>query len=360
MSATPYIAETNGRPAASTEPGLGLQGSVEVFSACPVSVGVSGSSYLSTVWNVARWSERHGCRGILVHVDNRLVDSWLVAQVILQSTRRLSSLVAVQPAYMHPYTVAKMVATLTTLYGRKLFINWVADGFSNDLEALADATPHDERYERLMEYALIVRGLTDGETLSFAGEYYEVRSLKLRPEVPVDRRPEFVVSGSSQAGTAAAQTLEARSVTYAMPPRDDSVLHRRPAVGSGLRVGIIARAEADDAWRTAFSRFPPDRKGALMRHHGRKVWDSHGYEGLCRLAEARAAEGNPYWMVPFENYKAMCPYLVGSHDEVAAVVSRYMSAGYGTFILDEPETEADLASAHVVFERAKRAVVGAV
>jgi hypothetical protein len=37
-----------------------------------------------------------------------------------------------------------------------------------------------------------------------------------------------------------------------------------------------------------------------------------------------------------------------------------MSAGYGTFILDEPETEADLANANVVFERAKRAVVGAV
>jgi alkanesulfonate monooxygenase len=295
-----------------------------------------------------------------VYVDNRLVDPWLVAQVIVQSTRRLSPVVAVRPVYAHPFTVAKTIATLTTLYERKLFINWLADGFSNDLEALADPTPHDERYERLMEYALIVRALTDGEPLSFAGEYYEVRSLRLRPEVPVNRRPEFVVSGSSQAGATVAQILEARSVTYALPPRDDGVVRRRPALGAGLRVGIIARAEADDAWRIAFSRFPPDRKGAFMRHLAGKVSNGHRHESLCRMAEVRTGEGSPYWMVPFENYKRMCPYLVGSHDEVAAVVSRYMSAGYGTFILDEPETEADLANANVVFERAKRAVVGAV
>jgi alkanesulfonate monooxygenase len=336
-----------------------LDGSVEVFSACPVSIGASGPTYMSTIWNVARWSERHGCRGILVYADNRLVDPWLVAQVIVQSTRRLAPLVAVQPVYTHPYTVAKMIATLTDLYGRKLFINWVAGGFKHDLEALADRTPHDERYGRLVEYASIVRRLTDGERVTVTGKYYEVQGLALRPPVDAARRPEFVVSGSSPAGAAAARALGARSVTYALPLDDRASTDKGPSLGAGLRMGIIARTDRDDAWRTAFSRFPPDREGALMRQLARKVSDSHWHERFCRLADERAGEGSPFWMLPFENYKTMCPYLVGTHEDVAAELSRYMAEGHGTFILDQPETEADLANAKIAFDKAKGAMATA-
>jgi alkanesulfonate monooxygenase len=44
-----------------------------------------------------------GCEGILVYADNRLVDPWLTAQLIIEVTERLSPLVAVQSAYMPPY-----------------------------------------------------------------------------------------------------------------------------------------------------------------------------------------------------------------------------------------------------------------
>jgi len=42
-------------------------------------------------------------------------------------------LVAVQPVYMHPYSVAKMVSTLAFLHQRRVFLNMVAGGFKNDL-----------------------------------------------------------------------------------------------------------------------------------------------------------------------------------------------------------------------------------
>ena len=68
------------------------------------------------------------------------MDPWLVSQMVVQNTERLCPLVAVQPIYMHPYTVAKMVATLAYLYGRRLYLNMVAGGFKNDLQALDDPT----------------------------------------------------------------------------------------------------------------------------------------------------------------------------------------------------------------------------
>ena len=87
------------------------------------------------------------------------MDPWLVSQIIIQSTEALCPLVAVQPVYMHPYSVAKMVASVGHLYGRRIYLNMVAGGFKNDLEALNDMTPHDRRYDRLIEYTAVIKEL---------------------------------------------------------------------------------------------------------------------------------------------------------------------------------------------------------
>src|SRR3989442_5073772 len=136
--------------------------SVALYSTCPPYRGGSGETYLQHVCDVARWSEAGGCEGILVYTDNSLFDPWLVSQVVVEATRTLTPLVAVQPVYMHPYTVAKMMATLSHLYGRRIDLNMVAGGFKNDLLALNDETPHDARYERLVEYTSIILQLLAG------------------------------------------------------------------------------------------------------------------------------------------------------------------------------------------------------
>src|ERR1700686_3476792 len=114
---------------------------LHVFATAPQSSAVERKSYLRNIIDVARWSEEAGCEGILIYTDNSLVDPWLVAQIIIQNTERLCPLVAVQPAYLHPYAVAKMVSSLGHLYSRRVYLNMVAGGFKNDLAALNDNTP---------------------------------------------------------------------------------------------------------------------------------------------------------------------------------------------------------------------------
>ena len=142
-------------------------GGLELFATCPQSKDPHPGSYRERVAEVARWSERAGYRGILVYTDNQLVDPWLVAQLVIEATDQLCPLVAVQPIYMHPYTVAKIVSSIGHVYGRRIYLNMVAGGFRNDLLALGDDTPHDERYERAIEYALIVKRLLAGSSVSF-------------------------------------------------------------------------------------------------------------------------------------------------------------------------------------------------
>ena len=150
---------------------------LELFSTCPQSKDLPANDYRRRVAEVAQWSDRAGYRGILVYTDNQLVDPWLVAQVVIESTEKLCPLVAVQPVYMHPYTAANMVSSFAHIYGRRIFLNMVAGGFRNDLLALGDPTEHADRYARVVDYTQLVKRLLSGERVSASGRYYTVNDL---------------------------------------------------------------------------------------------------------------------------------------------------------------------------------------
>ena len=95
-------------------------GPCQIFATSPQSLDCRPETYRDTVMEVALWSEMAGCTGTLIYTDNSIVDPWLVAQSVLTHTRTLTPLVAVQPLYMHPYAVAKMVASLGFLSGRRV------------------------------------------------------------------------------------------------------------------------------------------------------------------------------------------------------------------------------------------------
>jgi alkanesulfonate monooxygenase len=324
-----------------------------IFATCPQSRDIAQAEYLRQVETVARWSEEAGCTGILVFTDNGLLDPWIVSHAILRETSTLCPLVAVQPAYMHPYAAAKMVTTFAYLYRRRVFLNMVAGGFRNDLFALSDATPHDERYDRLVEYVeVMMRLLSSEKPVTFEGSYYSAKNLRLTPPMSPDLLPGLMVSGSSAAGLAAARAIGAIAVKYPRPPEDEQ--ETADMLGeSGVRVGIIARESAEEAWRVAYERFPEDRKGEITHQLAVKVSDSRWHHQLSAARPDEGGDGDPYWLRPFQNYRTFCPYLVGSYDRVAAEVAGYLRAGFTTFILDIPASRQELDHANEVFARAR-------
>ncbi|HKX38791.1 MAG TPA: LLM class flavin-dependent oxidoreductase [Burkholderiales bacterium] len=332
-------------------------GSVQIFSTCPQSKDEPQTEYLQRVADVARWSEEAGCEGILVYTDNSIVDPWLVSQVILQSTSRLAPLVATQPVYMHPYSVAKMVASFGFTYRRRLWLNMVAGGFKNDLVALNDETPHDKRYQRLVEYTLVIRKLLESPApVTFEGEFYKVRNLKMTPPLDKDLFPGILVSGSSPAGLEAARAIGATAVKYPRPPKEYLGTPAPEGIGCGVRVGIVARATEAEAWEVAEARFPADRRGQISHQLAMKVSDSHWHKQLSQASKENGLREGAYWMWPFENYRTFCPYLVGDYAQVAEQIALYMHVGYRTFILDIPPSREELGHIGKVFREAGAAV----
>ncbi|HEX7953141.1 MAG TPA: LLM class flavin-dependent oxidoreductase [Burkholderiales bacterium] len=316
---------------------------LKIFTTCPLSASMQPRTYPGRVEQIARWSEDAGCEGILVFTDNGQLDPWLVSQLVIQATERLCPLVAVQPVYMHPYSVAKMVASFAALHGRRLYLNMVAGGFKNDLVALNDLTPHDERYARLVEYTTIIqRLLRTPLPVSFDGRYHQVKNLQMTPPLPATLLPGILLSGSSAAGMSAARQVGAIAVEYPKPSSECAIAATANAGPRGIRIGIITRPDDDDAWSVARERFPEDRKGQITHQLAMKVSDSVWHKQLSELARQHSEQANPYWLLPFQNYGATCPYLVGSYSRVADELAHYVDAGYRTFILDVPASEEEI------------------
>jgi alkanesulfonate monooxygenase len=326
--------------------------SLTLYSTCPPYRGGDPETYATQVREIARWSEGGGCEGILVYTDNGLLDPWLVSQIVAQSTTSLSPLVAVQPIYMHPYTVAKLVTSLSYLHRRRIDLNMVAGGFKNDLLALNDPTPHEERYARLVEYTGIIRQLLTGRRpVSFTGAYYTVTNLTLTPALDPALAPRVLMSGSSPEGLAAAREVDAVSVQYPGPASQAESRPQDDERGFGIRVGIIARGEEEEAWAIAHERFPEARRGQITHQIAMKISDSAWHKQLSELAP-QLAPRSTYWTVPFQNYKTFCPYLVGSYDRVGEELRRYLSAGCTHIILDVPASADEFDHIHLALDAA--------
>lgn len=329
-------------------------GQLRVYATTPQSKDVEASEYGRRVADVARWSEEAGCHGILVYTDNGIADPWLVAQEVIKATERIRPLIAVQAVYMHPYSVAKMITTLAYIHGRAVDLNMVAGGFRNDLLALGDETAHDDRYERVIEYTRIVTGLLAGESVTIDGRWNQVKNLKLTPPLPPELMPGLMISGSSPAGLAAAEAIGALAVRYPKPvEEEEQETDAQPANGVGVRVGVIARESAEDAWRIARERFPEDRRGELKHQLAMKVSDSHWHRELSDRDEGGEDEPSPYWLGPFQQGQTFCPYLVGDHEAVGEELARYVRTGFETFILDIPPDREELEHTGAAFERAR-------
>lgn len=314
---------------------------LQVFSTSPQSKDVPAQDYRNEVIKVARWSEDFGFTGILVYTDNALVDNWSVAQIILENTRHLAPLIAVQPIYMHPYMLAKRIATFAHIYGRKVYLNMLAGGFSNDLTQLGDNTPHDERYARTVEYTQVIQGLlSSGEqAYNFEGRFYQLKNVRMSPTVPAELMPGILISGSSEAAIQASRTIHANLIRYPFPA--DQEVERKEAIAPGFRVGIIARESAEEAWKVAHERFPEDRRGQIAHQLAAKVSDSVWHKELTEQARQQAQNG-VYWLGPFQNYQTFCPYLVGSYEEVANEMRSYQAKGFDIYIIDIPTSFEEL------------------
>ncbi|GAB1643545.1 LLM class flavin-dependent oxidoreductase [Krasilnikovia sp. MM14-A1259] len=328
-----------------------------VYATCP-SAGEGTEGFSARLRQVVDWCEQAGCRGALVYTDNSLADPWLIAQQAMQYSRGFVPLIAVQPVYQHPFTVARAISSISLLHGRAVDLNFVSGGFAADLASLGDRRTHAERYHRLVEYVEVVRRLLTGQRVSFAGSHYQLASAQVQATPPDELQPRMYLSGSSPDSELAARTLGIDRLSYPPPAAEFA-----PATTcTGIRIGVIARPEREEAWSAAVQRFPVDDRGREIARLVSSRSDSSWQQDLAhRVADVTAPDGDEaatYWLHPFSTYKTFCPYLVGSYAEVGAILSEYVRRGIETLILDTPISADDLLHTQAAISVGLEPVVG--
>jgi alkanesulfonate monooxygenase len=321
---------------------------LRLLSTCPESDRTEPADYLHRVRRAARLAEKAGHGALVIHSDNRLLDPWVVAQEVLRATRHLRPVVTLQPLYMHPYAAAKKTLSLSRIFGRTPDLNLVAGGYRSDLLALDDRTGHDDRYRRLTEYAQVVRKLLASPTpIEHCGEFYNLHRPtgvgKLEPEL----MPRMLVAGTSAAGRAVAGLVGALAVRH--PGASDDA----PPIGDGdcVRIGIVARPTAEEAWEVAHTRFEPEPGRRLQHRLEMRFSDSDWQRSLSDAAVSDTPD-SPYWLEPFDNRHAQCAFLVGDYRTLARELRTFMQAGVRDFLLDPPDGAAELRHTQEVFRRA--------
>lgn len=206
----------------------------------------------------------------------------------------------------------------------------------SDLHGLGDDQSHANRYVRLGEFVALMRQLLSSpRPVNVAGRFYRASNLQLRPRLPAELMPEFLIAGQSEAAQRVAK--ETGCIKMQMLPPD---LDRGLDV-SGMNFGIFARESRDEARQAARARFrdnPDDRELlALTVENSDSVWKRRLYEGQSgELAD------NGYWLLPFLTFQADCPYLVGSYAEIGAKLKDFAAKGLTTIMLDMVADEAEM------------------
>lgn len=326
-----------------------------LYTSFPTDPDQPPAAYRRSLVHKLRWIEQAGCRGVLAHTDNRSLDPWAAAQFLIENTERLVPLVAVNPAYMHPYSAARAVSSIAYLYQRQLDLNLVSGGFPGHLRELGDSLEHDARYERLAEYAeALTRLLTAEGAASYQGAYYTLRGARLgTPSLDAALLPRIYVSGGSEASLEARARLALPWLTY---PRMLSRYADTGALkGAGVRFGIIARETTEQAWAEARARFPRDEQGEELHDWASTQVESQWHLNLSQDVRRLQILEQVYWLYPFRAYHTFCPFLVGTYDEVADALAEYARVGVSTLILDAPTDPDDMAHAQIALRKAETA-----
>jgi alkanesulfonate monooxygenase len=260
-----------------------------------------------------------------------------------QVTERFKFLVAFRPGLMSPTLAAHMAATYQRVSGGRLLLNVVTGGDDVEQRRFGDHLDKAGRYERAGEFLHIVRELWRGDPVDFDGAHYQVSGGQI---IPAPLWPDIYLGGSSDAALDVAARYADVYLTWGEPPaavagKLDQVRERAKLADRELRFGIrlhvIARDTADEAWAQARRLLDGLDPAAIAR--AQAIQRASGSEGQRRMTALHggrtdALEVSPnLWAGVGLVRGGAGTALVGSHAEVADRIAEYHELGIDEFIL---------------------------
>lgn len=293
---------------------------------------------------VARAADRLGYEGVLTPTGTWCEDAWLTSAALLAETERLKFLVAFRPGLVPPTLAAQQAATMQRFSEGRVLLNIVTGGDDLEQRRFGDWVGHDERYARTGEFLHIVKSVWTQESLDFKGHFYDVADARVSE--PPNPLPQIYFGGSSAAALPIAAEHVDVYLTWGEPPQDAAAkiakvralaVERGRHIRFGIRLHTISRDTSEAAWAVAdelLAGLSPEQIANATQLHARS--ESEGQRRMTALHGGRLDQLEIYpnlWAGVGLVRGGAGTALVGSHEEVAALVAEYHSLGFDEFIL---------------------------
>jgi alkanesulfonate monooxygenase len=238
-----------------------------------------------------------------------------------------------------------MAATFQWHSEGRLLLNVVTGGEAHEQKAYGDHLDKESRYARCSEFLEVVNRLWREEApVSFTGEHFQIEEATI-PRKPEPLPPLYFGGSSPPAGPVAADHCDVY-LTWGEPPQAVAeklrwirglVAERKRQMRYGIRLHVIARDTADEAWAAADKMLAgvSDETIAKVQANLRRSES----EGQRRMLDLHGGSTRDLVVAP--NLWAGVGLarggagtaLVGSHIEVADRIEEYADLGLSEFVL---------------------------
>ncbi len=316
-------------------------GSATVAAGAAQHTRTASIGYLTQVANAA---ESAGFSAVLTPVGAGCPDPWIICAAVAAATERLRFLVAFRAGFALPTLLAQQAEAFQSMSGGRLALNVVTGGDAAEQRAYGDFLSHGERYERTGEFLEVLRKSWQGKPFDYHGKHYRVERGGLR--APLEPAPPVYFGGASPAAEEVAADLADTYLLWGEPPpavaqRVERIramaAARHRTLNVGIRLHIIARDSAEEAWAHAdrlLAGMSPERIAAAQARFARM--ESVGQARMAALhgGSADGLQISPnLWAGIGLVREGAGTALVGSHEEVAQRLAEYAALGIDEFIL---------------------------
>ena len=311
--------------------------------------GEDGTTYIDYLAEIARAAEISGFQGGLIPSFPSTDEPWVISSFLARETKTFRFMIPFQPGFLNPVVAARKTASLQRATGGRALYNIITGGGGPQQLWWGDSVPHDDRYTRTTEFLDVVRGVWRGGPFSYQGKFYQVEDAGLPDPLSQEEFPEIYFSGSSDAALASASKHADYYLSWLEPfdalrDKFKRVKERTDALGrkikTAVRVDILARPTAEEAWEEIRKGFANVDPAALARFQG--TGEPSESVGAARQRDFRPTTINSYKDLItepniFSGFGLLrggqTQGIVGSYEQVAERLDDLVQLGADSFIL---------------------------
>ncbi len=298
---------------------------------------------------VRQFAQAHETAGfdrILVPQHSTGPDASQVVAHASAVTERVHYLLAHRPGFIGPAFAARQLATLENFNGGRLAVHIISGGSDDEQKRDGDFLDHDQRYARTDEYLEVVRKTwTSDKPFDHQGPLYryenafsEVKPLQ-KPHIPV------YFGGASEAALKVAGKHADAYALWGEPLAEARQLIRRVRAeaashGRKIRFSVsfrpILAATEGQAWDRAEAILAETKRLRQQAGYARGgPAQSEGARRLLSAAERGDVVDERLWtaIARESGARSNSTALVGTPEQVAQALARYVDLGVGTLLI---------------------------